>query len=171
MCDTRTLKKVKNTGKGAAAHREISKSIRKGAKKAKEGRLEKQCTGVEEGLNKNNSKGAFQVMTDLRKQRQPRGSIIPDKQRNCLTEENCITKRLTERWMCWSTQWPEKQCTAVEESLNKNNSKMVFQVVKDLTEQRQSKVSYIQNRQGNCPLEESNIIRRWLEYCSELNNH
>jgi hypothetical protein len=97
MCDERRdLKKVKNTVTGAAAYKEVSKKIRRGMKKAKEEWIEKQCTEIEESLNKNNSKKAYQVIKNLTKQKQSRVSTIQDKEGNCLTEEKEIIDRWTE---------------------------------------------------------------------------
>eukprot|EP00745_Piridium_sociabile_P019023 TRINITY_DN2876_c1_g1_i4.p1 TRINITY_DN2876_c1_g1~~TRINITY_DN2876_c1_g1_i4.p1 ORF type:complete len:404 (+),score=105.74 TRINITY_DN2876_c1_g1_i4:2-1213(+) len=67
--------------------------------------------------------------------------------------------------------WIEKQCTEVEDSLNKNNSRRAYEVMKDLTRQRKSRVSSIQDKKGNCLTEDKDIIGRWTEYCSELYNH
>ena len=55
--------------------------------------------------------------------------------------------------------------------LDKNNSKRALQVMKDLTQQRQSRASTVQDKQGKCLTEEQEIIDRWTEYCSELYNH
>ena len=47
----------------------------------------------------------------------------------------------------------------MEENLNKNHSERAFQVVKDITKQRQLRVSSIQYKQGNCPMEVSDVIK------------
>lgn len=67
--------------------------------------------------------------------------------------------------------WIEKQCTEVEESLSKNNSKKDDQIMKDLTRQKQSRVNTIQDKNGNCLTEDKDIISRWTEHCSEMYNH
>ena len=59
----------------------------------------------------------------------------------------------------------------VEEKLNNNNSKKAFQTVKELTQQKQPRVSTIQDKESKCRTEEKDIINRWIEYCSELYNH
>ena len=63
-----------------------------------------------------------------------------------------------------------KQFTEIEVNLDKNNSKRTLQVMKDLTQQRQSRVSTVQDKQGKCLTEEQEMTGRWTEYCSELYN-
>ena len=43
--------------------------------------------------------------------------------------------------------------------------------MKDLTAEKQSRSSTIQDRSGKCLTEEQEILCRWTEYCSELYNH
>ena len=94
MCDKRRdLKKNRNTTTGAVAYKECNNKIRKAMNKAKEDWIEKQCADIEDSLNKNNSRRAFQVVKELTKQRQSRVSTIQDKKGNCLTEEKDITER------------------------------------------------------------------------------
>ena len=62
---------------------------------------------------------------------------------------------------------------SVEESeacLRKNNSKKAYQLVKDLTAEKQDKSTTIQDKLGTCLTEESEIFNRWTEYCSYLCN-
>lgn len=61
-----------------------------------------------------------------------------------------------------------QQCTEIENSLKKNNSRKAFQIVKDLNKQKQSKVSTILGKGGKCLTEASDITGRWTEYCQEL---
>ena len=67
--------------------------------------------------------------------------------------------------------WIRKQCSEIEESLRKNNSKRAYQRLKDLTTLKQEKATTIQDRSGKCLTEERQILNRWTEYCSELYNH
>lgn len=97
MCDSRKeLKKTNNTENGATAYRKINKKIRNSMKKAKDDWIEKQCIEVEDSLNNNNSKKAFQIVKDLTKQKQSRVSTIQDKEGHCLTENQDILNRWTE---------------------------------------------------------------------------
>lgn len=97
QCDTRReLKKGKSSTDGAIKYREINTSIRKSMKEAREKWIEDQCTEIEECINSNNSKKAFQVVKDLTKKKTAKVSSIQDEAGNCLTEEKDIINRWTE---------------------------------------------------------------------------
>ena len=67
--------------------------------------------------------------------------------------------------------WIGAQCKEIyETSLNKNNSKIAYQLVKDLTSEKLGRPSIIQDKPGKCLTEEKEILSRWTEYCSELYN-
>ena len=66
--------------------------------------------------------------------------------------------------------WIGAQCEEIETCLNKNNSKRGYQLVKDLTSEKQGRSSHIQDRSGKWLTEEKEILSRWTEYCSELYN-
>ena len=55
--------------------------------------------------------------------------------------------------------------------MNKNNSKRAYQLVKDLTSEKQSRSSTVQDKAGKCLTEEKEILGRWTEYCSEPYNY
>ena len=67
--------------------------------------------------------------------------------------------------------WIGAQCEETETCLNKNNSKRAYQLVKDLTAEKQGKSSAIQDKSGKCHTEEKEILSRWTKYCSELYNY
>ena len=67
--------------------------------------------------------------------------------------------------------WIGAQCEEIETCLNKNNSKRAYQLVKDLTSEKQGRSSTIQDKSGTCLTEEKEILSRWTEYCSELYNY
>ena len=69
-------------------------------------------------------------------------------------------KKAKEDWVC-------DQCEEIETCLNKNNSKRAYQLVKDLTSEKQGWSSTIQDKSGKCLTEEKEILSRWTEYCSE----
>ena len=62
--------------------------------------------------------------------------------------------------------WVGTQCTEIETCLNKNNSNRAYQLVMDLTSEKQGRSSTIQGRSGKCVTEEQEILSRWTEYCS-----
>ena len=64
--------------------------------------------------------------------------------------------------------WIGAQCEEIETCLNKNNSKRAYQLVKELTSEKQGRSSTIQDKSGKCLTEEKEILSRWTEYCSEL---
>ena len=67
--------------------------------------------------------------------------------------------------------WIGAQCEEIETCLNKNNSKRAYQLVKDLTSEKQGRSSTIQDKSGKCLTEEKEILSRWTQYCSELYNY
>ena len=62
----------------------------------KETWIEEQCQCIEENLQKNNSKKAFQLVKELTGSKEGRNTAIQDKAGECLTEEQDIPKRWTE---------------------------------------------------------------------------
>ena len=66
--------------------------------------------------------------------------------------------------------WIQGQCQEVEACLGKNNSKKAYQLVKDLTTEKQGKTTTIQDKSGKCLTEENEILNRWTVYCSDLYN-
>jgi len=65
-------------------------------RKAKEDWIEHQCSEIEENLQKNNTKKAYQTVKDLTATKQGQVNTIQDKEGKCLTEEHEIMKRWTE---------------------------------------------------------------------------
>ena len=57
--------------------------------------------------------------------------------------------------------WIGAQCEEIETCLNKNNSKRAYQLVKDLTSEKQGGSSTIQDKSGKCLTEEKEILSRW----------
>ena len=55
--------------------------------------------------------------------------------------------------------------------MNKNNSKKAYQMVNNLTSEKQVRATTIQDKSGKCLTEEQEIFSRWTEYCSELYNY
>ena len=101
LCDKRRelkkkKKKKKNTTYGAKLYREANQQVKKGMGKANETWIEEQCQGIEENLQKNNSKKAYQLVKELTSSRQGRTTTIQNKAGKCLTEEQDILERWTE---------------------------------------------------------------------------
>ena len=54
--------------------------------------------------------------------------------------------------------WIGAQCEEIKTCLNKNNSKRAYQLVKDLTSEKQDRSSAIQDKSGKCLTEEKEIL-------------
>ena len=67
--------------------------------------------------------------------------------------------------------WIQGQCQEVEACPRKNNSKKAYQLVKDLTTEKQGKSTTIQDKSRKCLTEENEILNRWTEYCSDHYNY
>jgi len=67
--------------------------------------------------------------------------------------------------------WIGEQCSEIKENLRKNNSKRVYQLVKDLTTAKQGNATTVQDSSGKCLTKEREILNRWTEYRTELYNH
>ena len=67
--------------------------------------------------------------------------------------------------------WIQGQCQEVEACLKKNNSRKAYQLVKDLTTEKQDKSTTIQDKSGKCLIEENEILNRRTGYCSDLYNY
>ena len=67
------------------------------------------------------------------------------------------------------------QCEEIETCLNKNNSKRAYQLVKDLTSEKQGRSSPIQDKSGKCLTEEKrfsadgqNIAQNYTTKCMRI---
>ena len=80
-------------------------------------------------------------------------------------------RRIQKAVMKTKEDWIGAQCEEIETCLNKNNNKRAYQLVKDLTAEKEGRSSAIQDKSGKCLTEEKEILSRWTEYCSELYNY
>ena len=64
--------------------------------------------------------------------------------------------------------WIQGKCQEVEAYPRKNNSKKAYQLVKELTTEKQSKSTTTQDKSGKCLTEENEILNRWTENCSDF---
>ena len=58
--------------------------------------------------------------------------------------------------------WIEERYQEIDGDLGKNNSKIAYQLAKDLTSSKQD-----QDRNAKRLTEDKDILNRWAEYCSE----
>ena len=99
---------------------------------------------------------------ELRKRRfEPEGS---EKYREVNNNIKRCMKKAKENWI-------GEQCSEIEETPRKNNSKRAYQLVKHFTTVKQGKATTVQDRSGKCLTEEREILNRWTEYCTELYNY
>ncbi|XP_022239106.1 dynein heavy chain 8, axonemal-like [Limulus polyphemus] len=97
LCEKRReLKKRKGNPEGMQKYREVNNKIKKGMMKAKENWVEEQCNEIEENLNNNNSKKAYQLVKYLRTIKQGRTTTIQYKTEKCIIEKQEILHQWTE---------------------------------------------------------------------------
>ena len=88
LCDKkRELWKKRFEPGGSEKYKEVSNSIKRCTKKAKENWIEEQCREIEENLRKNNSKRAYQLVKDLTTVTQGKAITVQDRSGKSLTEE------------------------------------------------------------------------------------
>ena len=88
-----------------------------------------------------------------------------------VANEYMEANRRTQKAVKKAENWMGAQCEEIETCLNKNNGKRAYQLVKDLTSEKQGRFSTIQDKSGKCLTEEKEVLSRWTEYCSELCNY
>ena len=89
---------------------------------------------------------------------------------NSSTEYRKCNKKVRKEMKKAKEKWIENQCSYIEDSLAKNNSKKAFKIVKELTCENKGVTRSIQDSNGNCLMENEDIMNRWTEYCKELYN-
>ena len=67
--------------------------------------------------------------------------------------------------------WLDTRSKEIDACLYKNNSKKAYQLVKDITSEKQGRSTTICDQSGKCLIKEQEILSRWTEYCSELYNY
>ena len=80
-------------------------------------------------------------------------------------------KRKIKTEMMAKETWIQDQCQEVEACLGKNNNNKAYQLVKDLSVEKQDTSTTIQDKSAKCLTEENEILHRWTEYCSDLYNY
>ena len=98
LCDERRdLKKTKyESEEGAHKYRQADKQVKMRMLKAKEDWMSDQCNDIEQNLEANNVKKAYQVVKELTSSKQGGLNTILDKNGKCLTESKDILNRWTE---------------------------------------------------------------------------
>ena len=104
----------------------------------------------------------YNVSSDLKKGRYEAEGATAYKEAN---------KRIQKAIKKSKENWIEAQCEEIETCLNKNNSKTAYQLVKNLTSEKQGRSTIIHDKSGKCLTEKQESLSRWTEYCSEQYNH
>ena len=86
-------------------------------------------------------------------------------------QHRAVKQEITKGMKKAKMHWIEEQCHVIEDNMKKNNSKKIYQLVKDLTSIKQGRTTTIQDKDGECLTEEHDVLKRWSEYCSELYNY
>lgn len=100
------------------------------------------------------------------------GKLRSEEGARCYREANKAVKRKLKEE---KEKWIEEKCKNIEESIQTNNTRRAYKIVKDLQQDVSvNKVVHcttIEDKNGNCLTEEEEIMKRWTEYCTELYNH
>ena len=127
---------------------------------------------------------AAEILGNQRRKRKP--LVTPEiidlrDQRRDLKKKTCqpegakdyreIKRKIRAEMKMAKETWIQGQCQEAEAYLKKNNSKKAYQLVKDLTTEKQGKSTTIQDISGKCLTEENEIFKRWTEYCSDFYNY
>ena len=91
---------------------------------------------------------------DLKKKRgEPEGA----------TDYREIKRKIRTEMKIAKDTWIQGQCQEVQACLRNNNSKKAYQLVKNLTTEKQGKSTTIQDKSGKCLTEKNEILNRWTE--------
>ena len=75
-------------------------------------------------------------------------------------EYSKVNRRIQKAVKKAKEDWIGAQCEEIKTCLNKNNSKRAYQLVMDLTSEKQDRPSFIQDKSGKCLTEENEILSR-----------
>ena len=65
-------------------------------------------------------------------------------------------------------EWTEEQRKNIEKGMMSGNSKVAYNTLKALTKTQQHKSEVIKDSSGNILTESTDVLNRWIEYCSGL---
>ena len=67
--------------------------------------------------------------------------------------------------------WINKKCTDIGKCLIRNNIKKAFQIVNELTKNKDKIIVNVHDKYSKCITDQIEVLKRWTEYCSELYTH
>ncbi|KAL8610857.1 hypothetical protein ACOMHN_056712 [Nucella lapillus] len=84
---------------------------------------------------------------------------------------NIINKNIRAKMKDAKENWITEQCNNIDKGMREGNSKVAFKSLKTLSKIQQAKSSVIKDNNGSLLTEETEVLRRWTEYCQELYNY
>ena len=94
-----------------------------------------------------------------------------NKDRDGMVQYRAVNQKIKKGKKKAKEKWIREQCQNIDNCLKNNNSKKAYKLVQDLTSTKQERTTTIQDKGGTCLTEKEDILKRWTEYCSELNNY
>ena len=67
--------------------------------------------------------------------------------------------------------WINNKCTDIGECLIRNNTKKAYQIVNELTKEKDKIIVNVHDKDGKYITDKTEVLKRWMEYCSELYTH
>ena len=64
--------------------------------------------------------------------------------------------------------WINKKCTDIGECLIRKNNKKAYQIVNEITKNKDKTTVNVHDTYGNCITDKTEVLKRWTEYYSEL---
>ncbi|XP_066285795.1 uncharacterized protein [Branchiostoma lanceolatum] len=68
-------------------------------------------------------------------------------------------------------KWIEDQCEEIQHGMASGNSRKAYETLKTLTKTQQPRAAVIEDSSGNLLTENTAVLDRWTEYCTELYNY
>ena len=82
-----------------------------------------------------------------------------------------VNKEIKEKKAKAKEEWIENKCNMIEKEMNRGNSKIAYETIKELTKTEQPRTTVIEDKDGKLLTESSAVLGRWTQYCQELYNH
>ena len=106
-------------------------------------------------------------LCDRRRELKPQKSKSPQK----AEEYRKANNRVKQGMKAAKEAWIESECKIIDSEMRRARSKKAYQTLKTLTKQSQDRTSVIENKEGELLTENTAILERWTEYCTDLYNH
>ena len=77
-----------------------------------------------------------------------------------------MNKEVRKKMKAAKEEWTEEQRKNIEKGMMSGNSKVAYNTLKALTKTQQHKSEVIKDSSGNILTESTDVLNRWIEYCS-----